>query len=255
MSRDTTAHGGRRGVLLVLALAATVAGVILLVVALSSQQGAPPEPPASAANGIGETPTPGTPSSQPEPAAEPSDGSTDGGGEDAGSAQGASGDADSNDVLPPSEPVRISIPAIDVRSEVFPIGKTPGGKLAVPQPGPNLDKAAWYRNSPTPGRPGPSIIEGHVATDERGPSIFFRLGDLRPGDEIRVTRADGRTIVYTIEGLKSFPKDEFPTELVYGGSLSEPSLRLITCSNFDPDVGSHTSNLIVFSSMTKVIPA
>lgn len=155
--------------------------------------------------------------------------------------------------LGPSKPVSISIPAIDVRSEVFAIGKTKDGALAVPQPGPNLDKAAWFKRSPTPGQPGPSIIEGHVATDEGGPSIFFDLAELRPGDTISVKREDGRTAVFTVDALREFDKDEFPTKLVYGGDLGVPSLRLITCSNFDPSSGSHTANLIVFSRLTKVI--
>lgn len=157
--------------------------------------------------------------------------------------------------LGPSEPVSISIPAIDVGSDVFAIGKADDGTLAVPQPGPDLDKAAWFENSPTPGQPGPSIIEGHVATAQNGPSIFYDLADLRPGDTVRVDRADGTTAVFEVTALREFAKDEFPTELVYGGDLSEPSLRLITCSSFDPSVGTHTGNLIVFTTLSKVIKA
>lgn len=154
--------------------------------------------------------------------------------------------------LGPSKPVSISIPAIDVSSDVIALGKTPDGTLAVPQPGPNLDKAAWFENSPTPGQTGPSVIEGHVATDQRGPSIFFDLADLRPGDRITVERADGKTVVFEVDALRQFPKDKFPTKLVYGGEIGTPTLRLITCSSFDPAIGSHTANLIVFSHLTQV---
>jgi hypothetical protein len=28
--------------------------------------------------------------------------------------------------------------------------------------GPDLDHAAWFTTSPTPGQPGPAVIEGHV---------------------------------------------------------------------------------------------
>lgn len=157
--------------------------------------------------------------------------------------------------LGPSEPVSISIPDIDVSSEVIALGKAPDGTLAVPQPGPDLDKAAWFENSPTPGQPGPSVIEGHVATDESGPSVFYDLAELRPGDTVRVEREDGATVVFEVTALREFDKDAFPTRLVYGGDLSTPSLRLITCSSFDPSVGSHTGNLVVFSSLKKVIRA
>lgn len=212
-------------------MAAGLVGAVLVVVGVVTQQPDPPEL----------TEPVGSVDSSPAPRDSPS----------------ARPEVTAADEVPlgPSEPVSISIPAIDVASEVFAIGKAADGTLAVPQPGPDLDKAAWFENSPTPGQPGPSIIEGHVSTDEGGPSLFFDLAELRPGDTVRVERKDGRTAVFEVTGLREFPKDEFPTELVYGGELSKPTLRLITCSNFDPSVGSHTSNLIVFTRLARVVPA
>lgn len=154
--------------------------------------------------------------------------------------------------LGPSRPVSIAIPDIGVSSEVIALGRAPDGTLAVPQPGPDLDKAAWFEQSPTPGQPGPSVIEGHVATDESGPSVFYDLADLRPGDRVRVARADGSSVVFEVDALREFDKDAFPTKLVYGGDISRPTLRVITCSSFDPSVGSHTANLVVFTSLVRV---
>lgn len=214
-----------------LALAAGIVGLVLVTVALVSQ-----EPPAPRLD---------------EPRGSPTAGSLD---PDRDATQSPPAVTGAESVpLGPSAPVSISIPAIDVRSEVFPIGKMPDGTLAVPQPGPRLDLAAWFENSPTPGQPGPSVIEGHVSTDEDGPSVFFELADLRPGDRITVEREDGVSAVFTVDSLREFPKDRFPTELVYGGDIASPTLRLITCSNFDPSVGNHTGNLVVFSTLTRVV--
>ena len=229
-------HGRRGGLLMLLAVAAAVAGVVLVIVAVVSQEPDAPrlDGPVGTLDGdTGETGS--SDSSGPPPSTRPPDVSP-----------------AATVPLGPSEPVSISIPAIDVSSAVFAIGKNPDGTLAVPQPGPNLDKAAWFENSPTPGQPGPSVIEGHVATDESGPSIFYDLADLRPGDEISVQREDGRTVVFTVDALREFDKDAFPTELVYGGDLGTPTLRLITCSSFDPSVGKHTGNLVVFAHLTDV---
>jgi sortase (surface protein transpeptidase) len=133
---------------------------------------------------------------------------------------------------------------------VRPIGLAKDGTLAVPQPGPDLDKAAWFENSPTPGQPGPAIIEGHVDS-ESGPSVFYRLGDLRPGQKILVTRRDGVETVFTVNAVRDFPKSRFPTRLVYGAKdMSLPQLRLITCSDFDTSVGTHTGNAVVFAHLT-----
>ena len=89
-----------------------------------------------------------------------------------------------------SPPASITIPAIDVSSPVDSVGLKPDGTLEVPVPGPAYDHAAWYRGSPTPGRVGPSVILGHVDSAANGPSVFYDLGRLRPGDRITVTSAD-----------------------------------------------------------------
>jgi sortase (surface protein transpeptidase) len=151
--------------------------------------------------------------------------------------------------LGPSTPVHLRIPSIGVDTSVFPIGLAPDGTLAVPQPGPRLNTAAWFENSPTPGQPGPSIIEGHVDSVE-GPSVFLRLGDIAPGDRIVVDRADGRTLTFEVNAVRDFLKAEFPTQLVYGGDqLSQPSLRLITCSDFDTASRHHLGNEVVFAHL------
>jgi sortase (surface protein transpeptidase) len=228
---------GRRGVLTLLALTAVVAGLVLVVVAVLGQQTAPRPP---RAVGRIETPSPtasAVPSSSPSqaPSQAPST---------------AASDGPTSTPLGPSRPVRIRIPAIGVDSKVTRLGLADDGTLAVPQPGPDLNHAAWFENSPTPGQPGPSIIEGHVDS-EQGPSVFFRLGDVRPGDRIRVTRKDGVTLVFTVNAVRDFKKKSFPTSVVYGGDLSTPQLRLITCSDFDRAIRHHVGNEVVFAHLTR----
>lgn len=236
--RTDGGSGGRRGGR-VLALAAGAVGLVLVAVAVLTQQ--PDAPRLDEPRGELESESPSAPPSS-GPTTEPSE----------SPATPPRVTSARETPLGPSTPRRVRIPSIGVDSEVIRLGKNPDGTLAVPQPGPDLDKAAWFENSPTPGQPGPSVVEGHVATDEGGPSIFFDLAELRPGDTIQVDREDGRTAVFEVDALREFPKDEFPTDLVYGGDLSRPTLRLITCSNFDSSVGGHTSNLIVFSHLAEV---
>jgi sortase (surface protein transpeptidase) len=148
--------------------------------------------------------------------------------------------------------VHISIPAIDVSSRVFPLGKNPDGTLAVPQPGPRLNTVGWYKNSPTPGQPGPSILLGHVDSVQ-GPSVFFRLGGVHPGDKVIVRRRDHVTLVFTVNAVRDFKKAHFPSRLVYGGDdLSTPQLRLITCSDFVESIHHHIGNEVVFAHLSKV---
>jgi sortase (surface protein transpeptidase) len=146
--------------------------------------------------------------------------------------------------------VQITIPAIGVRSRLLPIGLAPDGTLAVPAAGPDQDRAAWFRNSPTPGQPGPAIIEGHVDTTA-GPSVFFRLGAIRPGNTIRVQRRDGLEVTFTVDAVRDYPKSAFPTDVVYGAQdLSRAELRLITCSDYDRTLHHHLGNEVVFAHLT-----
>ena len=62
--------------------------------------------------------------------------------------------------------------------------------------------AGWYRLGPPPGALGPAVIAGHV-TWNQVPAVFFRLSELRPGDLVEVTRADGRVAVFEVTASAS----------------------------------------------------
>ena len=237
MSRLTAVVGGRSKRVL-LALVAIAVGLVLILVAVAAQQRAP-QPPRSVGRIDAASPSrPTTPSHR----------------AGAGSAPDRAGASAAPAARPlgASPPSTITIPAIGVRSSVLPLGLGSDGTLAVPQPGPDEDKAAWFKNSPTPGQPGPAIIEGHVDTD-RGPSIFFKLGSIRPGNKIHVLRQDGVEVVFTVQAVRDYKKTAFPTDVVYGADdLSQPQLRLITCSDFDTSIRHHVGNEVVFAHLTAV---
>ncbi len=155
-------------------------------------------------------------------------------------------------LLPPSKPIQIDIPAIDVHSPVRRVGLTAQGTLEVPA-GQYYNDAAWYTASPTPGSLGPAIIVGHVDSADDGPSVFFDLGELRPDDKVLVTREDGQVATFRVDGLRRIPKDDFSTRLVYGDT-SHAALRLITCGGtFDDATGHYVDNIVVFASLSGVL--
>ncbi len=148
-----------------------------------------------------------------------------------------------------AEPVAVRIPAIGVESDLIKLGLNPDGTLEVPQPGPDYDKAGWFTGSPAPGAVGPAVIEGHIDSAANGPSVFFELGAVAPGNEIEVDRADGTTVRFVVDKVASYPKDEFPTLEVYGNT-DGPELRLITCGgDFDSARGSYRDNTVVFAHL------
>ncbi|PVZ10140.1 class F sortase [Actinomycetospora cinnamomea] len=146
-------------------------------------------------------------------------------------------------------PAGLELPAIGVSTPVHAVGLDPDGTLEVPAPGPRYDEAAWYRGSPTPGRAGSSVIIGHVDSARDGPSVFYDLGRLRPGDRAIVTLADGTRPTFVVEDVRTVPKADFPRLEVYGATLG-PELRLITCGGaFDPAAGHYEDNTIVFARL------
>jgi sortase (surface protein transpeptidase) len=143
-------------------------------------------------------------------------------------------------------PVRIEIPRIKVASALDRLGRAADRTVEVPD---RWERAGWYAEGTRPGDPGPAVILGHVDSRADGPAVFFRLRELRRGDEIAVTRADGSTVRFAVDRTEQFPKSRFPTDDVYYPGMT-PSLRLVTCGgSFDATAGHYRSNVIVFATL------
>lgn len=142
-------------------------------------------------------------------------------------------------------PVRVQVPAIGVdTSQLEKLSRGAGGQLNPPV---NFDRAGYYVNGPTPGDPGPAVIAAHV-DDTSGPKVFFRLRELVAGDQVVVTRSDGRKVTFRVDAVEQYPKGQFPTAAVYGPQPGA-SLRLITCGgSFDQAVRSYRDNIVVYAS-------
>ncbi len=152
-------------------------------------------------------------------------------------------------ILQASNPVSLSVPSLGVKSALLDLGLNPDGTVQVPSLTDPDSKAGWYKNSPTPGSVGPAIILGHIDSKQFGPGVFYELGNLKPGAEVDVTRQDGTVAVFKVDGVRSYPKNNFPTKEVYG-NIDHAGLRLITCGGtFDPSKGSYESNIVAFASL------
>jgi hypothetical protein len=151
-------------------------------------------------------------------------------------------------VLPESDPVAVSIPRIGVRSRLIDLGLGMDGAMEVPQD-PAL--AGWFSRGPTPGALGPAVISGHITWDG-APAVFHRLGTLRRGDQVTVTRKDGKTAVFTITRVARFSKSRFPSQAVYG-AIDHAGLRLITCGGtYDAASHRYLDNIVVFARLEAV---
>ncbi|MCZ2822142.1 class F sortase [Modestobacter sp. VKM Ac-2977] len=141
-------------------------------------------------------------------------------------------------------PVGLRIAAIGVDTDLVPIGVDDAGALLPPA---DVQQVGWFAAGPAPGEVGPAVLAGHV-DDHTGPGVFARLAELGPGDQVVVTGGDGRPVTFTVTRVAAHPKDDFPTDEVYGPTTGA-ELRLITCGgSFDHGRRSYTDNVVVHAS-------
>ncbi len=149
--------------------------------------------------------------------------------------------------LPRMRPVALRIPSIGVSSSsLVDLGKQADGTLEVP-----VDPAdpGWFSPGPAPGQFGPAVIAGHV-DGGGGPGVFYRLGELRAGAQVEVTREDGSVARFVVDKVERYAKDAFPTAAVYGDSTHRSELRLITCGGeFDDQTGHYVDNVVAYAHL------
>jgi sortase (surface protein transpeptidase) len=149
-----------------------------------------------------------------------------------------------------SVPVRVRIPAIGVDTPLMQLGLAADGTVEVP-PVQAHSPAGWYRDSPTPGQLGPSVILGHVTVGHYGDGVFLKLSQLKPGARVVVGLQDGASAAFTVDAVRTVAKDDFPTQEVYGDT-DRPELRLITCGG--PRTGDgYLDNVVVFASLSTAV--
>jgi LPXTG-site transpeptidase (sortase) family protein len=139
-------------------------------------------------------------------------------------------------------PARVRIPSIGVDVPLDALHLDATGALEAPT---DFQVAGWYADGTVPGDAGPAVIAGHVDS-QSGPAVFFRLGELRAGDLVEVERG-GEWIAFEVVETTRVPKDEFPTEQVYGPT-PDRQLRIITCGgDFDNTTRNYRDNVIVYA--------
>ena len=153
--------------------------------------------------------------------------------------------------LAAANPMTIKIPAIKVDAPMTRLDLNANGTVQVP-PLSNHNLAGWYDRSVMPGAKGTSVILGHV-DDYAGASVFFNVKTLHRGDAVYVTRADGVTAVFSVDGVQKAAKTNFPTSDVYG-NVPYPALRLVTCGGpFDAKTGQYLDSIVVYAHLVGTV--
>ncbi|RJQ70755.1 class F sortase [Pseudonocardiaceae bacterium YIM PH 21723] len=145
------------------------------------------------------------------------------------------------------KPASVKISKINAESSLVASGINTDGSIATPSVHQPM-QASWFDQSTVPGKPGGAVLLGHYDGDGK-PGIFYRLKELKVGDEVDVKLSDGKDLKFTVSKTQQVDKNRLPKEQIFG-ETTEPELRLITCGGaFDKAVHSYTENTVVFAKL------
>lgn len=144
-----------------------------------------------------------------------------------------------------STPVRLVIPALGVNATVEDVGIGSGGQMGTPT---QVDDVGWYQLGVRPGASGDAIIDGHLDWYDNPCTVFCHLASLRPGDVVKVDRADGTQVSFSVDSLKTYPYDATPPS--FFAQYGPPQLSLVTCAgSWDEGKATYTQRLVVHADL------
>jgi LPXTG-site transpeptidase (sortase) family protein len=127
------------------------------------------------------------------------------------------------------EPVTLTIPQLYIEAPVINLGLDADN---VPQVPDEADQVAWYDFSATPGRQNNAVFSGHVDWQTRSgdpiPGVFYRLRELKIGDEIDVTLENDKVLTYRVIGNVATEYDD-PNISKAMEPTANDVITLITC--------------------------
>ncbi|WP_405492520.1 class F sortase [Streptomyces sp. NBC_00096] len=154
--------------------------------------------------------------------------------------------------LGPAAPARVDVPSLGVQAPVIVRDLDAKGAIE-PPPYENPGTVGWWRGGAQPGTAGTALLVGHVDTQSK-PAVFYGLSSAKPGDKVRVVRADGSVAEFTVEDVRVHERAGFDPAKAYGPRVrGRAELRLVTCGGaYDKAAKEYTANVVVSAYLTGV---
>jgi LPXTG-site transpeptidase (sortase) family protein len=110
---------------------------------------------------------------------------------------------------------------------------------------------AWFALGPNPGEIGSAVIGGHygIYEDNRGPTVFYYLDQMKVGDKVYIENDKGGTLVFQVREIKLFDRNADATT-VFTSDDGLAHLNLITCEGiWNRVAGTYPSRRVVFTDL------
>jgi LPXTG-site transpeptidase (sortase) family protein len=150
------------------------------------------------------------------------------------------------------KPISMAVTRIGVDAPIVQMGFEDGSNIPdVPDTG---HEVAWYEFNPSPGLGYNALFAGHVdwqtARHSPIPGVFYRLRELKIGDDITVTLEDGQVLQYRVTGNVAAKYDD-PNVLKAMAPSKADVITILTCGgSWEPDPreengGNYTHRIVV----------
>jgi LPXTG-site transpeptidase (sortase) family protein len=142
---------------------------------------------------------------------------------------------------PAVQPQQLVIPRLGVQAPIENKGIDSHNQMEAP------DKpfdVAWYPFTARPGAGGNAVFAGHKDFAGVGPAVFWKLGQLSPGDTIQVTGANQAQLQYQVTETWDYTLSNIPmaSVLAQGGG---DQITLITCAGSYSRAAGYDHRLVV----------
>jgi sortase A len=147
------------------------------------------------------------------------------------------------------DPQRLSIPGLGIDAKVQQVGLNTKGNMGTPN---NFTDVAWYKLGPRPGEIGSAVIDGHVDNGLALSGVFKHLEDIKIGDDVYVTREDGKKLHFRVVDKATYPyADTSANETVFANKDGS-RLNLVTCTgDWVATQKTYTDRLVVFTKLVE----
>lgn len=151
-----------------------------------------------------------------------------------------------------SKPARLEIPSLGIDANVQYVGVNGKGEMGIPS---NFKDVAWYRYGTVPGQLGSAVIAGHVDNGLSLPAVFWRLKEMRVGDEVHVVARDGSKLRFTVTEIATYPYTESPAERIFAEN-DKARLNLITCAgSWLSGRRTYSERLVIYTVFQGIVPS
>lgn len=160
----------------------------------------------------------------------------------------ASSLVDSQTVKPktPGIPVQLIIPAINVDTNIHPLGVTSKGEMEAPE---SIVDVAWFKLGSLPGEIGSAVIAGHFNGKKNEAGVFFNLDKLKKDDEIIIKDDKGQSLTFIVQQIRLYNPGY--AENIFS-SNDKAHLNLITCDGvWDKNKESYSKRLVVLADISE----